>query len=84
VFDAIHLNAVLQHVADADAVLREALRVATPGAVIGVGDADWGGQLLHPADPLIDRGRAIQRHLPLPRRPGSGLLAPARIDRHER
>jgi SAM-dependent methyltransferase len=88
VFDAIHLNAVLQHVADADAVLREALRVATPGAVIGVGDADWGGQLLHPADPLIDRGRAIQQVL---RSSGDvhvgrrlrGLLAAAGFERVE-
>lgn len=62
-FDAIYLNAVLQHVADPAAVLREALRVARPGAVVGVGDADWGTRLMHPHDPLISRGHEIQEAL---------------------
>ena len=47
-FDGIYLNAVLQHVGDAGAVLREARRVAKPGAVIGIGDADWGTRLIRP------------------------------------
>ena len=59
-FDALYVNAVLQHVDDARAVLREARRVARPGAVIGVGDADWGSRILHPYDPLIVRGHQIQ------------------------
>ena len=65
-FDALYANALLQHVADPLAVLREARRVARPGAVIGVGDADWGGVLMHPADPALDRGQAIRAAL----RPG--------------
>lgn len=60
VFDALYLNAVLQHVDDAGALLREARRVARPGAVIGVGDADWGSRIMHPHDPLIVRGQQIQ------------------------
>ena len=59
-FDALYLNAILQHVEDAGAVMREAQRVARPGAVIGVGDADWGSRIMHPHDPLIERGQAIQ------------------------
>jgi SAM-dependent methyltransferase len=59
-FDAIYVNAVLQHVEDPLAVMREARRAARPGAVIGVGDADWGGHLLHPADPLLERGQHIR------------------------
>lgn len=59
-FDAIYLNAVLQHVADAPAVLREAHRVAKPGAVIGVGDTDWGTRIMHPHEPLLARGQEIQ------------------------
>src|SRR5262245_1910715 len=88
-FDALFANALLQHVADPLAVLREARRVARPGAVIGVGDADWGGVLVHPADPAIDRGLAIQAAL----RPGGhdvrvgrelrGLLGEAGFERAE-
>jgi SAM-dependent methyltransferase len=53
-FDAIFACCLLQHLADPLAALREARRVARPGAVIGVVDADWGGQLMYPADPRLD------------------------------
>lgn len=62
-FDAIHASAVLQHVPDPLAVLREARRVARPGAVIGVVDADWDGELLYPADDVIRRSMEISRKL---------------------
>jgi SAM-dependent methyltransferase len=63
VFDAVYANAVLQHVPDAAAVLREARRVARPGAVVGVGDVDWDARLQHPTDPALVRGRHIQETL---------------------
>jgi SAM-dependent methyltransferase len=63
VFDAVYVNALLQHVPDPLAVLQEARRVARPGAVIGVGDADWDAYVLHPADPLLDRGQQIREAL---------------------
>ena len=63
VFDAVYANAVLQHVPDAAAVVDEVRRVARPGAVVGVGDVDWDARLLHPADPLLERGAAIQEAL---------------------
>jgi SAM-dependent methyltransferase len=59
-FDAVWSNATLQHVPSPLAVLQEARRVARPGAVIGLGDADWGGYIFHPHDPLIERGWAIR------------------------
>lgn len=62
-FDAVFSCAVLQHLVDPMAALREAARVCRPGAVIGVADADWGGQLRWPDEPLIDRGHEIQEAL---------------------
>jgi SAM-dependent methyltransferase len=61
--DAVFACALLQHVRDPLAVLVEARRVARPGAVVGVADADWGGAVLHPHEPLIDRGIEIQERL---------------------
>jgi len=52
-FDAIYASALLQHLPDPAAALREAYRVARPGAVICVVDADWGGSLVWPEDPLV-------------------------------
>ena len=62
-FDAVYANAVLQHVPDAAAVVREVRRVVRPGAVVGVGDVDWDARLVHPADPLLERGARIQEAL---------------------
>jgi SAM-dependent methyltransferase len=62
-FDAVFLCAVLQHVADPCAVLVEARRLCRPGAVIGVADADWGGEVVAPADPWIERGTQILERL---------------------
>ena len=62
-FDAVWSNATLQHVPSPLAVLIEARRVCRPGAVIGLGDADWGGYIFHPHDPLIDRGWQIREAL---------------------
>jgi len=59
-FDAVWSNATLQHVRSPIAVLREARRVCRPGAVIGVGDADWGGALFHPHDALLERSWALR------------------------
>jgi SAM-dependent methyltransferase len=58
-FDAIFSCCVLQHLSDPAAALREARRVARPGAVIGVVDADWGGQLMYPNDPRLDRALEV-------------------------
>jgi hypothetical protein len=44
-------------------VLREARRVARPGAVIGVVDADWSGRLLEPADDLLEESYPLMEVL---------------------
>ena len=58
-FDAVFSCALLQHVADPPAILAEARRVCRPGAVIGIADADWDGFVVHPPDPLLERGQEV-------------------------
>jgi SAM-dependent methyltransferase len=62
-FDAVFACAVLQHVPDPAAIVREMRRVARPGAVVALADADWDGYLVHPPDPLLDRGQDVLRAL---------------------
>ena len=61
--DALHIRAVLQHLPDPMAALREARRVARAGAVVGVSDTDWDGELIFPTSPLIKRSREIMKRL---------------------
>jgi SAM-dependent methyltransferase len=58
-FDAIFACCLLQHLPDPLVAVREARRVARPGAVIGLVDADWGGQLIYPDDPRLHRAAQI-------------------------
>lgn len=58
-FDAIFTCCLLQHLPDPLIAVREARRVARTGAVIGAVDADWGGQLMYPNDPRLDRALEV-------------------------
>ena len=62
-FDAIFASALLQHLPDPLGALREARRVARPGAVIGVVDVDWDGELIYPTGPLLTRSFELAREL---------------------
>lgn len=62
-FDAIYASALLQHLPDPSGALREARRVARPGAVIGVVDADWDGELLYPTNAVLRRSMQVARKL---------------------
>ena len=62
-FDAIFICAVLQQVADPLRPLMEARRIARPGAVIGVADADWGSALSLPTTDGSQRGQEILSQL---------------------
>jgi SAM-dependent methyltransferase len=61
--DAINACGLLQRLRDPIAVLREARRVARPGAVIAVSDIDWDAELIYPSSPLLRRSRDITRRL---------------------
>ncbi|MDM7990243.1 methyltransferase domain-containing protein [Arthrobacter sp. zg-Y877] len=76
-FDVVHAHQVLQHLMDPVAALREMRRVAKPGGLVAVRDADFSGMVWHPPTPelaewmriyqLIARGNSAEpdagRHL---------------------
>lgn len=58
-FDAAFSHALLQHLSDPLAALREIRRVLKPGAVVGLADADLGSGVLYPSSPALDRAAEI-------------------------
>ena len=87
-FDAIFASALLQHLPDPVVALREARRVARPGAVIGVVDADWDGELVYPTNAVLRRAGQLARRLREGTSPFVGkrlrhLLTEAGFDRAE-
>jgi ubiquinone/menaquinone biosynthesis C-methylase UbiE len=54
-FDAVFLHGVLEHLRDPVAALRETRRVLKSGGALGARHADFGGFLLEPASPPLDR-----------------------------
>lgn len=60
-FDVVHAHQVLQHLSDPVAALREMRRVARPGGLIAVRDADYSGMIWQPAPVELDRWLEIYR-----------------------
>ncbi len=62
-FDVVFAHQVLQHVSDPVAVLRELRRVTRTGGLVAARDSDYGGFVWSPADPVLDRWRALHHDL---------------------
>lgn len=62
-YDIVHAHQVLQHVSDPVAVLREMRRVAKPGGVVAVRDADYAAMHWAPEYPELDRWLEIYRNV---------------------
>ena len=54
-FDAAFSHAVLEHLQEPIKALQELLRVLKPGGILGVRTPDWGGFLIAPSTPELDK-----------------------------
>ncbi|MDJ0311895.1 methyltransferase domain-containing protein [Arthrobacter sp. H35-D1] len=53
-FDVVHAHQVLQHLSDPVAALKELRRVAKPGGIVALREADFHGMSWYPAQPELD------------------------------
>jgi len=58
-FDVVHAHQVLQHLDDPVAALRSMRRVAKPGGLVAVRDADYSGMFWYPEVPGLTRWREL-------------------------
>jgi SAM-dependent methyltransferase len=62
-FDVVHAHQVLQHLGDPVRALREMGRVAKPGGLVAVRDADFGGMTWYPELPILDEWRPLYKRV---------------------
>ncbi|MFI5086384.1 MAG: methyltransferase domain-containing protein [Actinomycetales bacterium] len=62
-FDVVHAHQVLQHLTDPVGALREMRRVAKPGGLIAVRDADFHGMSWYPQLPGLDEWMGLYQEL---------------------
>ena len=62
-FDVVHAHQVLQHLTDPVAALREMRRVAMPGGIVAVRDADFHGMSWFPAIPELDEWMELYQRI---------------------
>lgn len=61
-FDAVFAHGLLSHLSEQQRGLFEVGRVLKRGGLVGLRDADWGGALVYPSDPVVDAalGQVLQ------------------------
>lgn len=62
-FDVVHAHQVLQHLTDPVEALREMRRVAKPGGIVAVRDADFHGMSWYPELPELDEWMELYQQL---------------------
>ena len=58
-FDVVHAHQVLQHLSDPIAAIKEMLRVAKPGGLIAVREADYGAMTWYPESQGLDEWNTL-------------------------
>ncbi|MFQ4148652.1 methyltransferase domain-containing protein [Arthrobacter sp. LAPM80] len=62
-FDVVHAHQVLQHLTDPVNALQEMRRVAKPGGIVAVRDADFHGMFWYPELPELDEWMALYQQV---------------------
>jgi SAM-dependent methyltransferase len=79
-FVRVFSHALMEHLPDPAAALRELCRILIPGGVIGVCSPDWGGFILSPPSPELSR--AVEAYTAMQSKNGGDVRAGRKLGRH--